>query len=183
MLRTAPWDSTGGAPAPVSSWLTSAAEALGALRRSPRHSAWRHAPIEARWVAGATKRQTGPAVCRNARQTDAKSGKTRTPYTWPEAGEFPANRPVSDATAARLKIVVSAVRVRLSPSRLSCKCATFAAFCEACEKAGKGRWPFLGSATEGQTLGGHGLARAQEYTMRFVCGCCLLGGSRLRSDR
>src|SRR4051794_20868382 len=40
-------------------------------------------------VAGPTKRQPGPAVCRIARQTDAKSGKTRTPPTSREAKEFP----------------------------------------------------------------------------------------------
>ena len=62
-----------------------------------------------------TKRQTTRAVCRNAGETGAKSGKTRTPYVWPESGEFPANRLVSGAAAARLKIAVSPVRVRVSP--------------------------------------------------------------------
>jgi hypothetical protein len=56
--------------------------------------------------------------------------------------------------------------------RLSCKYAAFAALSEACETAGNGRWPFPGSATEGQMPGWHVLARAREYTMRFVCGRC-----------
>jgi hypothetical protein len=63
---------------------------------------------------------------------------------------IPCKLTVSDATAARLKIVVSPVRVRVSPSRLSCKYAAFAALCGAREKAENGRWPFPGSATDGQ---------------------------------
>jgi hypothetical protein len=74
-----------------------------------------------------TKRQTTPAICRNAGETGAKSGKTRTPYPWPEAREIPANRPVSDATAAQLKIVVSPVRVRVSPSWKGLQSAAFGA--------------------------------------------------------
>ena len=71
-------------------------------------------------VARATKRQTGTAVCRNARQTDAKSGKTRTPQTLRKAKKFPGNKLDSDAGTARLKIVVSPVRVR-GHQRNACK--------------------------------------------------------------
>ena len=80
-------------------------------------------------IAMATKkRQTTPAICRNAGETGAKSGKTRTPATVTIQG-FPAYRPGSDVTAARLKIVVSPVRVRISPlrgaeSRMGVRCST-----------------------------------------------------------
>ena len=62
------------------------------------------------------KRQPIPAICRNACETGAKSRETRTSYRRPLCREVPANRPVLDATAARHKIVVSPVRVRVSPS-------------------------------------------------------------------
>jgi hypothetical protein len=70
-----------------------------------------------RWNAR-TKRQRGLVVCRNAGETDAKSGKARTPATSPEPTESPANAADSGARAARLKIVVSPVRVRVSPSEV-----------------------------------------------------------------
>ena len=68
-------------------------------------------------IAAQTKRQTGPAVCRIAGETGVKSGKARTRETVRGASESPANRPDSDARATRLKIVVSPVRVRVSPSQ------------------------------------------------------------------
>src|SRR5215218_4973798 len=61
------------------------------------------------------KRQTTLAVCRNVDQTNAKSGKTRTRENIGGGRESPANWPDSALKAARLKIVVSPVRVRVSP--------------------------------------------------------------------
>ena len=71
-------------------------------------------------------------------------GKTRTPYAWPESREFPANRSVSDATAARLKIVVSPVRVLVSPSRVACKTAVSHAASPDARSAQTLSWAFSG---------------------------------------
>jgi hypothetical protein len=63
------------------------------------------------------KRPTATAVGRNARQTAAKCGKDRTREICPDRRESPGNRRESDVDGTRLKIVVSPVRVRVSPSQ------------------------------------------------------------------
>ena len=68
-----------------------------------------------RWP-GATKRPTDPAVCLFTRQTTAKCGKTRTPPDTPRAAKYPCKSARLRSHFARLKIVVSPVRVRVSPS-------------------------------------------------------------------
>jgi hypothetical protein len=71
----------------------------------------------ARLSPGATKRQTSAAVCRNVRKTAARCGKVWTLKRSAGLAKYPANRRYSEAGAAHLKIVVSPVRVRVSPSR------------------------------------------------------------------
>jgi hypothetical protein len=71
---------------------------------------------------------------------------------------------------ARLKIVVSPVRVRVSPSRNPCKQAIFVPRSEAREKAGKGGWPCCRSVVERPRPRWHSRERDEEYTMRFVYG-------------
>ena len=68
-----------------------------------------------RWP-GATKRPTDPAVCLFTRQTTAKCGKTRTPPDTPRAAKYPCKSARLRSHFARLKIVVSPVRVGVSPS-------------------------------------------------------------------
>jgi len=67
-------------------------------------------------LRGATKRQTRPTVCRNAAETGAKSGKARNERGISKTTKIPAKLPDFRPNAARLKIVVSPVRVRVSPS-------------------------------------------------------------------
>jgi hypothetical protein len=63
----------------------------------------------------ATKRPTSAVIGRNVRKTDAKSGKTRTGARRLRPCQSPANPRNSSVKRARLKIVVSPVRVRVSP--------------------------------------------------------------------
>jgi hypothetical protein len=64
----------------------------------------------------ATKRQTRPVVCRNAAETGASISKTtKIPRSFRAFPDFAANRADFRPNAARLKIVVSPVRVRVSP--------------------------------------------------------------------
>jgi hypothetical protein len=65
----------------------------------------------------ATKRPTSPAVGRNARETPAKSGKNWTRWRWQYRKQSPANRGNLSEWRTRLKIVVSPVRVQVSPSQ------------------------------------------------------------------
>jgi hypothetical protein len=69
--------------------------------------------------ASPTKRPTSPAVGRNAPETDAKSGKAWTPPGWSDWQESPANQLHLKDRTARLKIVVSPVRVRVSPYEIA----------------------------------------------------------------
>ena len=62
-----------------------------------------------------TKRQPTPAICRNAGKRAQSPGNADAVHVARIKG-IRCKRPVSDATAARLKIVVSPVRVPVSPS-------------------------------------------------------------------
>jgi hypothetical protein len=68
-------------------------------------------------LRGPTKRQTGVAVCLIGRETSGKCGKTRTRPATAGSRKVPANQPNFSGRTARLKIVVSPVRVRVSPSQ------------------------------------------------------------------
>ena len=122
-----------------------------------------------------TKRQTTPAICRNTRERAQSPGKRRrrTHAQKPgnslqSAGFRRDGRTTEHRWCPRFE---SGSRHQDSPAntRLLPRSGP------ACEKAGKGRSRFPGSATEGQMPGWHGLARAQAYTMRFVCGRCRAG--------
>jgi len=63
------------------------------------------------------KRPTSAFVGRNVVETAAKSGKTRTGATQRKSCQFPADPWNSSVKGAQLKIVVSPVRVRVSPSQ------------------------------------------------------------------
>ena len=63
-----------------------------------------------------TKRPTRDAIGRNVRKRRAKSAKTWTVCGGPPTRKIPASGPNLRGEAARLKIVVSPVRVRVSPS-------------------------------------------------------------------
>jgi hypothetical protein len=86
---------------------------LGSEATGPTHAC----PNSDRAVPKA-KRPTDPVIGRNARQTGAKCGKVRTRQLRPGSTRIPANGPVFRDRSARLKIVVSPVRVRVSPSLL-----------------------------------------------------------------
>jgi hypothetical protein len=62
-----------------------------------------------------TKRPTDPAVGLFIRQKAAKYGKTRIPPDTPKVAETPCKSIELSSRTARLKIVVSPVRVRVSP--------------------------------------------------------------------
>ena len=76
----------------------------------------RSSPATRRSRPRSVKRPTGAAVGRNAGENGAKSGKIRTSDASPETRKSPANQCGLRNKRARLKIVVSPVRVRVSPS-------------------------------------------------------------------
>jgi len=77
-----------------------------------------------------------PANVRKIRESVDTGTRTATPKS-------PANNRDSGPRAARLKIVVSPVRVRVSPSVIICKSRFPSFWSHAVEKAGKGTWlPF-----------------------------------------
>ena len=78
-------------------------------------STWEPALVGAS-LAGGTKRQTGPAVCLINRETNRKSGEIRDSQNPQASGKSPGNAGKSVPGSSRLKIVVSPVRVRVSPS-------------------------------------------------------------------
>jgi len=93
---------------------------LVAERQGNRRAAPPRPPSGSPWPP--TKRQMTPAVCRNAGETGAKSGKTRTPYRWPEARDSLQRASFRhDGRTTENRGVPG--RVRISPSRLSCKYA------------------------------------------------------------
>jgi hypothetical protein len=59
----------------------------------------------------------------------------------------------------------------------------FAALCEACEKAGKGRSPFRDRRLRGKCPAGTGLHAPRSTRCVSCAGAAALGGSQLRSDR
>jgi hypothetical protein len=106
--------------------------------------------------------------CRPLRAS-ASSGETVT--WWGQRNSLSSgNKEVPGEHTTRLKIVVSPVRVRVSPSRNPCKQAIFVQRSEAREKAGKGRWPCCRSVVERPRPRRHSRERDEEYTMRFVYG-------------
>jgi hypothetical protein len=126
-----------------------------------------------------TKRPTEPAVGRFIRQKAAKYGKTPIP---PDTTRSPNSLQIVKLSSrtARLKIVVSPVRVRVSPPRNPCKQAIFVQRSEAREKAGKGGWPCCRSVVEWPRPRRHSRERDEEYTMRS-CTDAILHADRGRS--
>jgi hypothetical protein len=85
-----------------------------------------HRALASRVQSALMKRPTSAFIGRNVRKTYAKSGKPWTSLESPRPTTIAATRRNSSCKGARLKIVVSPVRVRVSPSEnclLSGRCA------------------------------------------------------------
>jgi hypothetical protein len=66
----------------------------------------------------ATKRQTSPAVCRNLRERNAKSGKARTWFRAPPRAEIPCKSARFGFKRSTTEHLVSPVQVRVSSSEV-----------------------------------------------------------------
>ena len=153
---------------------------LVAERQGNRRAAPPRPPSGSPWPP--TKRQMTPAVCRNAGETGAKSGKTRTPYRWPEArdslqrasfrhdGRTTENRGVPGSSPGLA--IKTLLQIR-----------GFAALCQACETAGNGRWPFRDQRLRGKCPAATGLHEPRSTRCVSCADAAALGGSQLRSDR